>query len=62
MAESSEEMCEVRLRSPESGLELIGKGGTNLFLGINPGCQPHLGELGRIFVNAPLQSLGLIRK
>ena len=46
-------MCEVRFRSPERGLELIGKGGTSLFLEIYPGCQPHLVKLGRIYVNPP---------
>ena len=45
--------CEVHLRSPERGLELIGKGGTSLFLEIYPGCQPHLVKLGRIYVNPP---------
>ena len=44
---------EVHLRSPERGLELIGKGGTSLFLEIYPGCQPHLVKLGRIYVNPP---------
>ena len=42
-------VCEIT----REGLELIGKGGTSLFLEIYPGCQPHLVKLGRIYVNPP---------